>query len=201
MSVCPVARFLPTVPSKRCRYSLFCSRSSATALAFAQGARLGEILLDPWSPGTFDIHQIQTGRGNAAFPDFSRRDYSSRRRRLGPESTGPGAWSCPARFLAHHTGQWIAQYIQGLQPSRACASLDYAVLVTHYHDDHIGALDTVAGLIPIRRLFTVVVRSPRPRPAPSSNAIANSAPHIGLECRDHSPRPRRSDRRPKLRRL
>jgi Metallo-beta-lactamase superfamily len=106
--------------------------------------------LGPWSPGILDIHQIQTGRGNAAFMIFP--DGTTLLVDAGAVADRPGLELGPARPDSSRTpGQWIAQYIQDFSP-HAPASLDY-VLVTHYHDDHIGALATVAGFIPIRRLY------------------------------------------------
>jgi Metallo-beta-lactamase superfamily len=122
--------------------ALICS-----GVAFAQ--QPGE-KLSPWSPGTLDIHQIQTGRGNAAFLIFP--DGTTLLVDAGAVPDRPGIELGPARPDSSRTpGQWIAQYIQDFSP-RSPASLDY-VLVTHYHDDHMGALDTVARLIPMRKLY------------------------------------------------
>lgn len=106
--------------------------------------------LPRWTPGTLDIHQIQTGRGNAAyliFPDGTTLliDAGAVPERAGPELG-------PARTDATRTpGEWIARYIRQFSP-RTPATLDYA-LVTHYHDDHMGAIAAVANLIPIRTLI------------------------------------------------
>ena len=120
--------------------------------------------LPPWTPGTLDIHHIHTGRGNAAFVHFP--DGTTLLIDAGaiPETTNPRA------------GQSIARYI-----AQRAKSLDYA-LVTHYHDDHIGALTIeapktatagaykltgltdVAELLPINKLYD---RGDTPSPLPS----------------------------------
>jgi hypothetical protein len=119
-----------------------------TSLGFGQ--TLSEHALSPWSPGTLDIHQIQTGRGNAAFLIFP--DGTTLLVDAGAVPDRAGLELGPARPDASRTpGEWIAQYIRDFSP-RTPATLDYA-LVTHYHDDHIGALDSLARIVPIRKLF------------------------------------------------
>lgn len=90
----------------------------------------------PWQPGTMDIHQISTGRGNAGlyiFPDgttllvdagelpYKTPKHTPDR----PDSSRPG-------------GEWIARYIRHALRHDAQPSLDYALL-THFHDDHMGS--------------------------------------------------------------
>jgi len=86
--------------------------------------------LPPWTAGTLDIHQIATGRGNAALvvlPDGTTMLVDA----------GPG-------------GDAIASYIErALAP--APARLDYAVL-THFHSDHVGGIADVAARVPIARI-------------------------------------------------
>jgi beta-lactamase superfamily II metal-dependent hydrolase len=83
--------------------------------------------LPAWTPGTLDIHQISTGRGNSALvvlPDGTTMLVDA----------GPG-------------GDAIARYVErALAPSPA--RLDYAVL-THFHADHVGGFDEVAAQVPI----------------------------------------------------
>jgi beta-lactamase superfamily II metal-dependent hydrolase len=94
--------------------------------------------LPPWTRGTLDIHQLATGRGNAALvvmPDGTTLLVDA----------GPG-------------GDEIASYIERtLAPVRqahgspAPARLDYAVL-THFHSDHVGGLAELAARVPIARI-------------------------------------------------
>ncbi len=106
--------------------------------------------LPAWTPGTLDIHQIQTGRGNATYlilPDGRTLLIDA-----GGVPDRPGPQLAPARPNGSQPpGEWIARYIEQFAPSHP-AVLDYA-LITHYHDDHMGALATVAARIPIARLI------------------------------------------------
>jgi beta-lactamase superfamily II metal-dependent hydrolase len=122
-------------------------------VTFAAKIALSQIVgeaLPPWSPGMLDIHQIQTGRGNAAFLVFP--DASTMLIDAGAVPDRPGPELGPQRPDASRTpAEWIARYIQQFSP-RAPATLDYA-LITHYHDDHMGAIAAVAGFVPIRTLI------------------------------------------------
>jgi beta-lactamase superfamily II metal-dependent hydrolase len=129
----------------------------AARLALPQG--IGEPL-SSWTPGTLDIHQIHTGRGNAAFFIFP--DGTTMLLDAGAVPDRQGLEIGPQRPNATRTpAEWIARYIQNFSP-RHPASLDYAVL-THYHDDHIAALPKVAEQIPIK---TLIDRGDQPPPPP-----------------------------------
>jgi beta-lactamase superfamily II metal-dependent hydrolase len=90
-------------------------------------------VLPAWTPGTLDIHQIVTGRGNAAFLMFP--DVTTLLIDAGDAAGGgnarPNASRTPAR--------WIAQYVRHMTEGAGDARLDYA-LMTHFHGDHIGAI-------------------------------------------------------------
>ena len=84
-----------------------------------------------------DIHQISTGRGNAALymlPDGTTLLVDAgelavktpRHTPDRPDGTRPA-------------GERVARYIQHAMRARGQASLDYALL-THFHDDHMGAI-------------------------------------------------------------
>jgi beta-lactamase superfamily II metal-dependent hydrolase len=104
------------------------------------------VTVQPWKPGTLDIHQIQTGRGNSAYLIFP--DGTTLLIDAGAVPGKPGLEQGLPRPNASRTpGEWIADYIQRFSP-RHPATLDYA-LITHHHDDHMGALETVAKRIPI----------------------------------------------------
>ncbi|HEY2322918.1 MAG TPA: MBL fold metallo-hydrolase [Thermoanaerobaculia bacterium] len=89
--------------------------------------------LPPWTPGTLDIHQISTGRGNAAFFVFP--DGTTMLVDAG--AAGDGIPDTDPRPNATRSpGGWIVRYVErtmAQQPAR----LDYAVL-THFHPDHMG---------------------------------------------------------------
>jgi hypothetical protein len=118
--------------------------------------------LPPWTPGTLDIHQIQTGRGNAAYFIFP--DGTTMLLDAGAVPGKPGLEQGPARPDATRSpAEWIARYIAQFSP-RTPAALDYAV-ITHYHDDHMGAIIGVAHSIPISALID---RGDNPLPPPGS---------------------------------
>ncbi|WP_010136487.1 ComEC/Rec2 family competence protein [Ochrovirga pacifica] len=101
--------------------------------------------LPVWQEGFLDIHHIHTGRGDAAFvvmPDGTTmlidagdmsethaRTHSPRNAKLMPNASKTAP-------------QWIVDYIQQFAPNQQKTKLDYA-LITHYHDDHFGEVDTL----------------------------------------------------------
>jgi hypothetical protein len=116
--------------------------------------------LPPWQPGILDIHQIHTGRGNAAFAILP--DGTTLLIDAGAVPDRTGLEIGPARPNASQPpAEWIARYIRQYSP-RPDAPLDYAV-ITHYHDDHMGAIPQLATLLPIRRLID---RGLEPAPPP-----------------------------------
>ncbi len=102
-------------------------------------------LLPAWTPGTLDIHQISTGRGNAAFmmfPDGTTLLLDAGD--VGPNRGSPNSNDADERPNASRTpAQWVVRYIQHMMGS-VDARLDYAVL-THFHGDHMG---TITGAEP-----------------------------------------------------
>lgn len=123
--------------------------------------------LPVWEDGFLDIHFISTGRGNSTFivmPDgtsllVDAGDLNIDSERLAPAV--PNQSKTPA--------QWIADYIYQFHPKGKKAELDY-VLITHYHDDHIGyfkprsekhtkgnyklsGITEVGSIIPVKKLI------------------------------------------------
>ena len=101
------------------------------ALAFSLAAEI----LPPWTPGTLDIHQINTGRGDSAYlilPDGTTLLIDA----------GDGGPAGPPRFTAalpnasRAPGEWIARYIRRVTPG-SIEALDHAYL-SHFHGDHMG---------------------------------------------------------------
>jgi len=107
----------------------------------------GEVL-PPWTPGTLDIHEINTGRGSSTFfilPDGTTMLYDAGEL----DASGP-AWRVP-RFVAprpdstRQAGEWIARYIlRQLQHSNA-PRIDFA-LPSHFHGDHMGRVSEKSPL-------------------------------------------------------
>ena len=99
--------------------------------------------LPTWFEGCFDIHHINTGRGNVSmltFPDGTTMlvdmgDMSEKHpRTLSKRNTPalPNNSKSPA--------QWVADYVYQHNPKDCNTYFDYA-LITHFHDDHFGELD------------------------------------------------------------
>lgn len=101
--------------------------------------------LPKWEFGFLDLHHINTGRGDATFiimPDATTllvdagdmsethpRTTSARNAKIVPNNTKTAP-------------EWIVEYIKQFAPKKRNNCLDYA-LITHYHDDHFGEVDTL----------------------------------------------------------
>ena len=100
--------------------------------------------LPAWSEGHFDLHHIDTGRGNATlliFPDSTTMLIDA-----GAASGAPPGTIAPAHpDDSRSPGTWIARYIEANAPAKR---LDY-FLATHIHPDHIDGLPDVAAQLPI----------------------------------------------------
>jgi beta-lactamase superfamily II metal-dependent hydrolase len=100
----------------------------------------------PWQEGWLDIHQIATGRGNAAFiicPDgttllIDAGDLGETQR---PLSTIMPRLPNAGKFA----GEWMVDYIRRFSEplKQNVLSLDY-VFLTHLHSDHIGCAQSIA---------------------------------------------------------
>jgi len=131
--------------------------------AFAQ--QPGEPL-PAWTPGTLDIHQINTGRGNAAFLILP--DGTTMLLDAGDGGNLPPRGTPPKPDGSRTPGEWIARYIRRMLAHDPSPALDYGYL-THFHDDHMGGpkpasktarggyklsgLTEVGDLIPIRLML------------------------------------------------
>src|SRR3954454_11153891 len=117
-------------------------RSRFFALLFAALPAFAQVgaPLPPWSRGTLDIHQISTGRGNAAllvFPDGTTMLVDA-----GAAGDGqPIADTDPRPNATRTAGGWIVRYLQRMNVDR----LDFALL-THWHGDHIGQVTATSPL-------------------------------------------------------
>jgi glyoxylase-like metal-dependent hydrolase (beta-lactamase superfamily II) len=99
-----------------------------------------------WTPGTLDIHHINTGRGNAALlmlPDGTTLLVDA-----GNGGNLPPRGTPPRPDGSRTPGEWIARYARAMGAS----AIDYGY-VTHFHDDHMNAMVDVAERIPIRKML------------------------------------------------
>ena len=129
---------------------------------------VGEVLA-PWTSGTLDIHQINTGRGDAAFMIFP--DGTTMIFDAGAQNPTAPRTNSPRNALARPSadrapGEWIARYIEHTHPDgqsaragkpgrqapaagrsgdRRSLVVDYAVM-SHFHGDHMGTLSSVSPL-------------------------------------------------------
>ncbi|HEY4358085.1 MAG TPA: MBL fold metallo-hydrolase [Acidobacteriaceae bacterium] len=117
--------------------------SSRSLLALAPFNDREMATFPAWSPGEFDIHQIDTGRGNAAFllaPDGTTLLIDC------GTSSGPLESSAPPRPDASRLpGEWVARYAMRHARAAGRRNLDY-MIATHVHPDHVGDLPPDATL-------------------------------------------------------
>jgi len=122
---------------RRMQFKMLCGLAAVWAWLIpglaAQDAVGREI--SPWRPGTLEIHQISTGRGNAGlyiFPDGTTLlvDAGELARKTPRHTPDRPDGSRPA-------GEWIVRYLRHALRHTGQPALDY-VLVTHFHGDHMG---------------------------------------------------------------
>jgi beta-lactamase superfamily II metal-dependent hydrolase len=102
--------------------------------------------LSAWTPGTLDIHQIATGRGNAALiilPDGVSVLVDAGAAGDGVAETEPHLAGAPNPGAA--IGRYIKRHL-------SAPKIDYA-LITHFHPDHMGGLADVYKEIPFATLL------------------------------------------------
>ena len=118
----------------------------AILVAIRIGAQTPGEVLPKWTPGTLDIHQINTGLGNAAFlmlPDGTTMVIDAGHRQNVPPRATP-----PKPDASRPPGEWIARYLAAM----GATAIDYGYL-THFHDDHMNALVDLAHRVPMRKMI------------------------------------------------
>jgi hypothetical protein len=101
--------------------------------------------LPPWREGNFDIHHIDTGRGNSTllvFPDGTTLMIDAGAANVPPETSSQARPNASRR-----PGEWQARYALAHAPrlSGQPAHLDY-FLTTHVHPDHMGDVNPASPL-------------------------------------------------------
>jgi beta-lactamase superfamily II metal-dependent hydrolase len=124
--------------------------ATALFLCLPAAAQTAGQPLPPWTPGTLDIHQINTGKGNSAL--FILPDGTSLLVDAGDGSHQPPRGTAPKPDASRPAGEWIARYARHMLRHDSAPAIDYAYL-THFHDDHMGAITEVAKHIPFRALI------------------------------------------------
>jgi len=97
--------------------------------------------MKPWTPGTLDIHHINTGRGDATlfiFPDGTTMLLDAGDLNLASPDNAGLQFAPPRPDDTRTPGQWITYYIRQALAHEAEPSLDYGI-ITHFHDDHCAA--------------------------------------------------------------
>ena len=90
-----------------------------------------------WSEGYLDIHHINTGKGECAFlilPDGTTMLVDA-----GATAQAKPRVTDPKPNGSRTPGEWISRYILHFLKNQQAKQLDY-VLLSHFHDDHIGEL-------------------------------------------------------------
>jgi beta-lactamase superfamily II metal-dependent hydrolase len=123
---------MPVTPSSM--MPIIASLLSLLLTLLMPGQQPGE-RLKPWTPGTLDIHQINTGRGNSAFFIFPDGTTMIVDAGSGGHVHPRGTTQRPDSSRA--PGEWIARYILRQLAHDRDPHLDYGY-ITHFHDDHMG---------------------------------------------------------------
>lgn len=116
------------------------------ALVTLPAAQSPNDVLPKWTPGTLDIHHINTGRGNASF--IMMPDGTTMLLDAGNGGRVPPRGTPPKPDASRPPGEWIARYITAMGATR----IDYG-FVTHFHDDHMAAIVDVARRLPVTTMF------------------------------------------------
>ncbi len=108
-------------------------------------------ILPPWQDGHFDIHHINTGRGDAAFMVFP--DGTTLLFDAGDRDVNDIGRYAPLKITearpdgSRAPGAWIAEYIKRIAPTGRPPVVDYAV-ISHFDSDHYGNANTTRKLAP-----------------------------------------------------
>ncbi len=131
---------------------LVCTALLLLATATATRAQAVGAPLPAWTAGTLDIHIINTGRGDAALlvlPDGTTLQFDAGDGGF-PAGSPRGVANVPD--TTRRPGEWIARYVSRVLTPFRTPEIDYA-LVSHMHDDHMGAIADLGRHVPIGKLL------------------------------------------------
>ena len=111
--------------------------------------------ITPWQPGTLDIHQISTGRGNAGLYIFP--DGTTLLVDVGEQPGKNPKHTPPRPNDTRLAGEWVVRYIRHALRHDPQPALDY-VLLTHFHQDHMGEVAPGMPVSPHGYILTGVTR-------------------------------------------
>ncbi len=123
--------------SSRCSAFLFFSTFLLLSAVPVQAQAVGDVL-PSWSPGTMEIHQISTGRGNAALLILP--DGTTMMVDVGAQAGTSVRWVTPRPDDSRTPGEWVVRYVRQMLRHDASPKMDY-VLLTHFHSDHMGQVN------------------------------------------------------------
>jgi hypothetical protein len=117
---------------------------AAVLPASAAGPAAPGAPLPEWTEGFLDIHHINTGKGETSFIIMP--DGTTMLVDVGVTAARPPWVAAAAPGASRSPGEWIARYILRMMKNAPQKRLHY-VLLTHFHDDHMGAVkgDTPAA--------------------------------------------------------
>lgn len=113
----------------------------------------GNTQVPSWQEGELVIHAINTGRGESMFyvlPDGTTMlvDVAGSLLETDPTSMP----TLPKPNSQTSSGKVITDYVNHFMPAKSNGKIDY-LLLTHYHEDHIGTLDMNQGKSPYGDLY------------------------------------------------
>lgn len=112
-------------------------------------------LISAWQPGMLEIHQISTGRGNAGLYIFP--DGTTMLVDVGEQPGKNPKHTPPRPDDTRLASEWVVRYIRHALRHDQQPALDY-VLLTHFHQDHMGELAPGMPVSPHGYILTGVTR-------------------------------------------
>ena len=138
---------IPQLDRRRFLQGLLYASTALAAPACALAESAIGTPLPAWREGNFDIHHIDTGRGNSTFLVFP--DGTTMMIDAGAANVPPDTSSAAHPNASRRPGEWQARYALARAPRilGQPSHLDY-FLTTHIHPDHVGDITLTSPLAP-----------------------------------------------------